>query len=140
MKKAIWILFLIAWSSGFLPALMAQQPGQVQGTVEDPQRAPVAQAAVKLIPQSTGTALKAVTDDAGHFVFTEVAPGEYLVQVKMQGFEKAELQLKVGSGPTPAQRVRLKVANVSEEITVSARSADPTAPDQNATGVEVDHD
>src|SRR5947209_20362481 len=96
MKKAIWVLFLIAWSSAFLPALMAQQPGQVQGTVEDPHRAPVAQASVKLIPQPTGTALKTVTDEAGHFVFTEVAAGEYLMQVKMQGFEKAELQLKIG--------------------------------------------
>src|SRR5437899_3442940 len=140
MKKAIWVLFLIAWSSAFLPALMAQQPGQVQGTVEDPHRAPVAQASVKLIPQPTGTALKTVTDEAGHFVFTEVAAGEYLMQVKMQGFEKAELQLKVGSSPTPAQRVRLKVATVTEEITVSARSADPTAPDQNTTAVDLDHD
>src|SRR3989442_1732188 len=140
MKKAIWVLFLIAWSSAFLPALMAQQPGQVQGTVEDPHRAPVAQASVKLIPQPTGAALKTVTDEAGHFVFTEVAAGEYLMQVKMQGFEKAELQLKVGSSPTPAQRVRLQVPTVTEEITVSARSADPTAPDQNTTAVDLDHD
>src|SRR5713101_1443427 len=140
MKKAIWVLFLIAWSSAFLPALMAQEPGQVQGTVEDPHRAPVAQASVKLIAQPTGTALKTVTDEAGHFVFTEVAAGEYLLQAKMQGFEKAELQLKVGSSPTPAQRVRLKVATVTEEITVSARSADPTAPDQNTTAVDLDHD
>ncbi len=140
MKKAIWVLFLIAWSSAFLPALMAQEPGQVQGTVEDPHRAPVAQASVKLIAQPTGTVLKTVTDEAGHFVFTEVAAGEYLLQVKMQGFEKAELQLKVGSSPTPAQRVRLKVATVTEEITVSARSADPTAPDQNTTAVDLDHD
>src|SRR5947209_8086585 len=140
MKKAIWVLFLIAWSSAFLPALMAQQPGQVQGTVEEPHRAPVAQASVKLIPQPTGTALKTVTDEAGHFVFTEVAAGEYLMQVKMQGFEKAELQLKVGSSPTPAQRVRLKVATVTEESTVAARSAGPSAPDQNTTAVELDHD
>src|SRR5207253_6757338 len=42
--------------------------------------------------------------------------------------------------PTPAQRVRLKVATVTEEITVSARSADPTAPDQNSTAVDLDHD
>src|SRR2546428_13882307 len=41
---------------------------------------------------------------------------------------------------TPAQRVRLKVATVTEEITVSARSADPTAPDQNTTAVDLDHD
>src|SRR5207244_12796992 len=32
------------------------------------------------------------------------------------------------------------VATVTEEITVSARSADPTAPDQNTTAVDLDHD
>src|SRR5437879_12263848 len=107
MKKAIWVLFLIAWSSAFLPALMAQQPGQVQGTVEDPDGAPVAQASVKLIPQPTGTALKTVIDEAGHFVFTEVAAGEYLMQVKRQGFDEGQLQVKVGSSPTPAPRAPL---------------------------------
>src|SRR5438132_2646937 len=140
MKKAIWVLFLIAWSSAFLPALMAQEPGTVQGTVQDPHRAPVAQASVKLMAQPTGTALKTVTDEAGNFVFTEVAPGEYLLQVKMQGFEKAQLQLKVGTSPTPAQRVRLKVATVTEEITVSAQSSDPLSSEQNSTAVQVDHE
>src|SRR5947209_20572051 len=126
MKKAIWVLFLIAWSSAFLPALMAQQPGQVQGTVEDPHRAPVAQASVKLIPQPTGTALKTVTDEAGHFVFTAVAAGEYLMQVKMPGFETAELQLRVGASPPASQRLRLTVATVTGLITASAPPAHRT--------------
>src|SRR5437879_12866484 len=90
MKKAIWVLFLIAWSSAFLPALMAQQPGQVQGTVEDPHRAPVAQASVKVIPQPTGTARKTVRDEAGHFVFTEVAAGEHMMKVEVQGVERTK--------------------------------------------------
>src|SRR5205807_214897 len=81
---------------------------------------PVAQAEVKLTGQNTGTVQKVVTDEAGHFAFTGVAPGDYVLSAKVEGFEKAQLQLKVGTSPTPAQRLRLKVATVTEEITVSA--------------------
>jgi len=140
MKKAIWVLFLITVGFGFAPALLGQQPGQVGGTVDDPTGAPVSQAAVKLILQTTGTALEAVTDDLGQFVFTGVAPGEYKLQVKMKGFERAELPLTVGTSPTSDQRLRLKVASVEEEIVVSARSGDPISPDQNTSAVQLEHD
>ncbi|HEX2710927.1 MAG TPA: carboxypeptidase-like regulatory domain-containing protein, partial [Candidatus Acidoferrales bacterium] len=140
MKKAVGVLFLIACSSGFLPALLAQQPGQVQGTVEDPTGAPVVAAAVELILPTTGAALKTVTDDTGRFVFTGVAPGEYLLRIKMEGFEKAEVAVQVGTDPTPAQRVRLKVSKVAEEITVSARSSDPNAADQSPSAVQLEHE
>src|SRR5713226_2276503 len=129
MKSVIWVLFFIALVSGFVPALLGQQPGQVRGMVDDPTGAAVPQAGVKLIPQATGTALEAVTDDQGQFVFTGVAPGEYLLQVKMKGFERAELQLTVGTSPPSEQRLRLKVADVEEEIVVSARALDPISPD-----------
>src|SRR5713226_4065502 len=163
MRKAIWLGVLIVWFSVALPAATGQNLGQVEGTVEDPTGIPVAQAEVKLTSQTTGTApafagavgqvptsrsqpqyvqtnIKAVTDEAGHFAFTGVAPGEYVLSVRVQGFEKAELQLKVGSSPTPAQRVRLKVATVTDEITVSAQSSDPLSSDQNTTAVQVDHE
>lgn len=118
-----------------------QQPGLVRGTVEDPSGIPVAEAAVKLVSQTNSETLKTVTDEAGHFVFAQVPPGAYRLGVKMQGFEKAELEVKVGADPTPAQRVRLELANVHEEITVSARAtSDPLSSDQNATAIVLEHD
>src|SRR5713226_1206665 len=163
MRKAIWLGVLIVWFSVALPAATGQNLGQVEGTVEDPTGIPVAQAEVKLTSQTTGTApafagavgqvptsrsqpqyvqtnIKAVTDEAGHFAFTGVAPGDYVLSAKVEGFEKAQLQLKVGTSPTPAQRVRLKVATVTEEITVSAQSSDPLSSEQNSTAVQVDHE
>src|SRR2546422_1059817 len=115
MRKAIWLGVLIAWFSVALPAAMGQNLGQVEGTVEDPTGVPVAQAEVKLTGQNTGTVQKVVTDEA-------------------------QLQLKVGTSPTPAQRLRLKVATVTEEITVSAQSSDPLSSEQNSTAVQVDHE
>src|SRR5437660_9588620 len=140
MRKAIWLGVLIALFFVALPAAMEQNLGQVEGTLEDPTGVPVAQAEVKLTGQNTGTVQKVVTDEAGHFAFTGVAPGDYVLSAKVEGFEKAQLQLKVGTSPTPAQRLRLKVATVTEEITVSAQSSDPLSSEQNSTAVQVDHE
>lgn len=93
-------------------------PPSVAGTVEDANGAPLAQAAVKLIPQSTGTPLRTVTDDAGHFIFTGIAPGEYMLRIKLPGFEKAKLPLRVGPNLTPVERVGLRVATVVEDISL----------------------
>ena len=139
-KRAVCMLILVAWSV-FLPALLAQQPGLVRGTVEDPSGTPVAEAAVKLVSQANGETLKTITSEAGYFLFKEVPPGEYLLRVKMQGFENLELEVKVGANSTPPQNVRLELASAKEEITVSARpSSDPLSADQNATAVVLDHD
>ncbi|PYU87616.1 MAG: hypothetical protein DMG08_27665 [Acidobacteria bacterium] len=141
MKKAFQMLFLIAWSSVLLPVLAAQQPGVVRGTVEDPSGAPVAAASVKLTAKATGTELKAVTDEKGKFVFPEVPPGKYVLRVKMEGFQKAEVPIEVGATPTAPQRVRLALANVEDEITVSARVAsDPLSSDENTSSAVIDHD
>src|SRR5437879_3209901 len=164
MKRAFCMLVLVAWSSLFLPALLAQQPGLVRGTVEDPSGIHVAEAAklaastvtgvvedrtgsvipevdVTLVAQTNGEKLKTVTDQAGQFVFTQVPRGEYLLRVNMQGFEKVELEVKVGTAPITAKKVRLELANVEDEITVSARAtSDPLAPDHNATAFVLEHD
>ncbi|PYT12041.1 MAG: hypothetical protein DMG59_24690 [Acidobacteria bacterium] len=140
MKKADWVLFLFAWFSGCVPALLGQQLGQVQGTVEDPNDSAVIQAAVKLTPRAGGTALKTVTDNTGRFVFSGVQGGEYLLAVTMEGFEKAQLHLQVGLSPVPDQRIRLKIAEIKEDLTVSARADDPISPEQNATAVHLDGD
>jgi len=138
----LWTLFLMIDSSfGFMPALLAQQQqALVQGTVEDETGAKVAKAAVKLFSEA-GETLNAVTDEIGHFEFTGVGPGKYLLQVKFQGFASVESELSVGASATVAQRIQLKPADASEEITVSARrESDPLDADQNATSIVLDHD
>src|SRR6266851_8800920 len=108
MKRAFCMLVLVAWSSVFLPALLAQQPRLVRGTIEDQRNeathsvtdatvtgvvedrtgSVIPEADVTLVAQTNGEKLKTVTDEAGHFVFTQVPHGEYLLRVNMQGFEK----------------------------------------------------
>jgi Carboxypeptidase regulatory-like domain/TonB dependent receptor len=142
MKKIVIMSFFIAACYGFIPIVAAQQkPGLVQGTVEDPTGAKVSQADVKLVSKTAGQTLRAVTDEAGHFAFTGVAPGEYFLRVKMEGFEKTELSLSVGDNGIPVQRIALTVAQVTEEITVSGRApSEPLESDQNATSTVLEHD
>jgi hypothetical protein len=125
------------------PAAIAVKgaPSKLTGVVEDRSGAVIPEAGVSLIDQSSGRALNAFTDETGHFLFKEVAPGKYHLRVEAQGFEAQELALDVGAHPIPAQRMRLQPANVSEEITVSARAtADPLASEQNATAVTMTED
>src|SRR3989442_13430712 len=119
MRKAIWLGVLIVWFSVIVPAAMGQKLGQVEGTVEDPTGIPVAQAEVKLTGQNTGIVQKAVTDEAGHFAFIGVEAGDYGLSAKVEGVGKAELQLKGGTNPTPAQRGRPQLATVKREDTDS---------------------
>lgn len=141
MRTAVRILFLLVWSCASLHLVLAQEPGIVRGRVEDPSGAVIAHASVKLDSLATSTPMKAVTDEAGRFIFRDVAAGDYTLTVKAEGFEKTELTLHVGQTPLPPQRVRLAIAKVKDEITVSARTAsDPLAFDQNATSFEMGHD
>jgi hypothetical protein len=119
-------------------AASGQQPGDVRGTVEDPDGGAVVAAAVHLTPKRGGAPAKTVSDDAGRFVFAGVGTGDYVLAAKKEGFEKAELNLQVESSPVPEQVIRLRIAEVKEDLTISARSDDPISPEQNATAVHLD--
>src|SRR5207247_7407683 len=140
MTKSTWFWLVFASCFGCAPALLSRPPAEVQGRVEDPKGSAVVQAAVKLTPQSGGEGLKAATDDTGRFVFAGVPPGKYVLAVKADGFKKAESRLQVGSDPVPEQTIRLKVEDVKEELSFSARSDDLIAPDENAAAVHLDSD
>src|SRR5438552_3738044 len=122
MRNFVRLMFAFSWCYCCVTRLPGQHPGQVRGTVEDPNGAAVAQAALKLTPKGRGTALKTVSDNTGAFVFAAVEPGEYLLAVKAPNFEEEETPLSVNASTTPDQRIRLKLAEVKDEITISAKS------------------
>lgn len=61
----------------------------VLGTVQDPEAKPLAGARVTMDGQET------VTDDAGEFAFTEMAPGDVLIFVEKEGFARLRRQWTV---------------------------------------------
>src|SRR5580700_5181624 len=65
--------------------------GTVAGQVVDPQNAVIPAAAVRVIDTSTNTSLTASTNDAGRYVFSQVAPGTYRIVFSKQGFSNFQV-------------------------------------------------
>jgi len=116
---AIWLMMaslVLAQSAG---------PGVVSGVVVDSTGGVVPGADVELTPASTpGNGVVAVrhvmTDGTGNFRFDQLPPGRYTVRALLEGFEPVTLDLSVGSRATPALRLRMTVAGIQQETTVTS--------------------
>jgi hypothetical protein len=63
--------------------------GAIGGVVTDASRAPLAGAAVRLVHEETNRAREAVTDAAGRFTVTALAPGAYLLEAARDGYRRS---------------------------------------------------
>src|SRR6266702_3922264 len=99
-----------------------QDTGAVRGNVHDPDGTAVPDTNVDLTNSSGGQRLSTTTDEDGVFEFTKVPPGNYALHVIIPGFEPVEKPVVVGSEPLARIRVKLKISQVSEKVTVSGQS------------------
>jgi outer membrane receptor protein involved in Fe transport len=60
------------------------------------------------------------TGEAGGYSFTALPPGTYTVTVELQGMQTETRQVQIGVGQTGRTDVALRVAGISEAITVTA--------------------
>jgi len=103
------------------PALAQITTGTVSGTVKDPQGAVIPGATVVLISETRGTkSAPAVTNEAGNYVFPNVTPDTYTVEVTLEAFKtvkRAGIAVsggdRVGIPPLTATPVRCAVLNPS---------------------------
>ena len=93
--------------------------GEVQGTVIDQTRAPIAGAQVTAVVEGQPTSVSAVTDARGAFVFA-LQPGRYTVRVQANGFRDAERSVSVTERSALATEFMLEVAGVREAVSVTA--------------------
>ena len=110
-----------ALSSLTLPAL-AQFTSGIEGTVNDPSGAAVANSDVSIIEQNTHVPGSARTNDSGVFRFDRLPPGVYRIEVKAAGFKswiQSEIRLEANQIRTvnPTLEVGEQVATV--EVTAS---------------------
>ena len=70
------------------PALGQITTGTIVGTIKDPQGGVIPGATLTLTSESRGTQLvDATTNASGDFVFANVPPDRYTIQVAMDGFK-----------------------------------------------------
>lgn len=111
------LLVLILFLSGFASA---QTNSSITGRVTDSLGASVAGAEVRLRSRN-GAQSVALTDNNGAYAFKNVAPGDYVLEVKKSGFAGfTSNDLKVAVGQSLTNDVKLSVEAVSESVIVTA--------------------
>lgn len=119
-------------------SLFGQTLGDVAGTVQDPQGAPVAGANVTITNAATNAARTTTTNGEGIYTFPALVPGTYSIKVDKTGFKtsnQSNIELQVQA--SIRVDVTMQLGQVSETIEVSASGA--TLQTENATvGTVVD--
>src|ERR1700721_1436870 len=100
----------------------AQFNASVQGTVQDPKGAIVAQAGVILVKIDTGVTQKTTSDASGVFHFGSLAPGNYTVSATAPGFAEATVSFVLTTDQVRDVPVALTVGKVASTVTVTTQA------------------
>ncbi|MGH9582335.1 MAG: TonB-dependent receptor domain-containing protein [Bryobacteraceae bacterium] len=106
------------------PLLRAQTAtGQINGTVTDQTGADVAGASVTLTNQATKVVERTPTNSNGYFVFINVQPGQYALDVTAKGFKSAEVPaFDIAVNQTMTQNLTLQLGAVTQTVEVTAQA------------------
>src|SRR6187402_1201667 len=108
-----------------LPAVAQLTTGTLSGTLKDPQGLVIPGATVTLTSEARGTQLPPSFSNAtGDFVFVNVPPDTYSIQISMQGFKTMK---RSGISLSAGDRVgigilTIDVGGLTESVTVQAES------------------
>lgn len=98
--------------------------GTITGSVRDAQGSAVPGAAVTLVSERMGTKKEFTTDTEGNYVFPNLAPDTYTVEVVLSGFKTSK---RAGVTVSPGDRVTvpvlvLEVGGLEEVVQVTGES------------------
>jgi esterase/lipase superfamily enzyme len=95
-------LTVLMWATIATTAANAQITTTIQGTVRDRSGAVMAGAAVTLTSETTGIERRATTGPTGEYLFENVPPGTYKIQVMASGFMEQTRTVSVQMGAAAA--------------------------------------
>ncbi len=101
--------------------------GTVIGVVRDSSGATVPGAIVRIVNEVNGIAVEAISDAAGLYRGTVIAPGQYRVEAVLDGFDAAVQHVVLASGQTAATDVMMTPSRISEAVVVTARRIEEAA-------------
>ena len=93
--------------------------GTLVGTVTDPSGAVVGDATVTLTDAATKTVRKVTTNDSGRYIFVDVTPAAYELNITKQGFSttKSQISVQIGEATTANMTLQVGTSNVVVEVT-----------------------
>lgn len=117
-------LFLALLLCFTLPLSAQDLSGHIEGTVTDPQGAVIPGAEVTATHVDTNITYKATTSSVGRFNVPRARLGTYRITVESAGFKRGVVTgVTVEAGGTADVNVKLELGEVTQEVTVSAESA-----------------
>ncbi len=116
---------VLALLGGAVSGLRAQTiSGDLVVAVVDQSDLAVSGATLELIQRDTNIGQKAQTDALGLYLFSQLKPGQYQLNVTMSGFQRTLVDdIRVQVGQRARIDVKLNVSQVTETVTVSAAGA-----------------
>jgi len=128
---AVGALFLFLSTASF-----GQVSGSIKGDVVDEKGGKVSHAEVRL-RSAAGAQLSTSTNEYGTFEFTGIPSGQYLIEVKAQGFSAfTSDRVVVERGQAKRLEVTLRVATVNESVVITAAGT-PQRADEVAKVVSI---
>ncbi len=99
--------------------------GSISGNVSDPSGSSIAGAPVKLTNTLTNQIREAVTESNGDFVFTQLLPGTFRLEVLAKGFKRYEQNdiVLTATERVVLRRVDLQLGELNQTIEVQAETA-----------------
>jgi outer membrane receptor protein involved in Fe transport len=125
-KRSLWVTLVVA--TAVLPVALASAQsnvttGKLQGTVVDPEGAPLAGATVEARRPDTGFVRRAVTDADGRYTIDLVPPGTFEIKADFAGLRtelKQDVSVKLGS--VIQVDYEMRPAAFADELVVTAQS------------------
>lgn len=125
MSMRISLIVLIGALACASGTALAQIPEQsaVTGTVTAPDGARLPDVTLALTNLETGAVARATTNDVGMFRAGGLAPGRYVVEAVLRGFEPLVVSdVTVAAGQTLSLPLEVRVATLRESVQVIGRS------------------
>jgi len=118
-----WLLVILSVFWLARPAQAQVLYGTITGVVEDPSGGVIPSASVQITGVLTGQTRVSLTDGQGRYLFTNVVPGEFNIEVSGPGFRPSR-QNGVAVVVNSIIRVnfRLEIGSAAESVTVSAEA------------------
>jgi Ca-activated chloride channel family protein len=133
VRRLFAISFIVVAASTLAALTPTPVTGKLEGRVRDQAGAPIANAQVTIV----GTALGALTNNTGYYLFNSVPAGAVTIRVAFVGYKTVEVQgIKVWTGRTVTQDVVMEQTSVQLDAFTVVSAAEPLVPRDEVTSTQ----